>query len=218
MNNQIKFQKFHPDYDNHLLEGLVNCYRSVFADEPWNEWKKCTLCGQKWGISESEKLKWMDFRCCGKELIDFWPKEKVKEDIQHEISSDSFCLLALDDENVIGFCWGYLIHPMDLEEKTELSRLSSIIISKFGDESVGYQDEIGVLPSYRDLRIGKFLHRERLNYFRGHDAETAVTRTKSNPPTVTFHWYQRIGYKIIAEYHDIDGRVILAARLKDIIL
>jgi len=217
-NSNIKYLRFHPDDNNDFLNRLIDCYRQIFMAEPWNEWKKCPICGKKWGISEKKELECRDFKHCGQQVVDFWPKEKVESDIREEIgSSDDFCVIALDNQGVVGFCWGYLIPPEKLEKKTELPGLASTINENFGDLAlVSYQDEIGVLTQYRCQNIGNVLHSKLLDFFRRRGLKVTITRTKSNPPSVAYRWYQRIGYKVIDEYHDTDGRVILASTLEEL--
>lgn len=134
----------------------------------------------------------------------------MRNDIFDEITSESSCWLAIENKKVIGFTWGYPIKLNILEKKLGLV-ISQRCKEEFGEklEIVAYQDEIGVIKRYRRKGIGKQLFIRRLNDFRLQGLRVGIARTKTNPPTVTYLWYRRMGYKIIAEYNDEDGRVIL---------
>lgn len=221
MDKNISFIKFNPHTKKGelLLPGLVGCYRAVFGDEPWNEWKKCPVCEDKWGLNEKDKLVAINFTHCGQSVVDFWPSCTVKSDIYEELSPDSSCWLALDGSRVIGFCWGYPVKPIDLEKKLKLPEVANQIKSSFGNIAfVGYQDEIGVLKEYRGQKIAKKMFMLRLKDFLSMGIEVGVVRTMSNPPSTAYGWFKKTGYDVIVEYNDADRRVILARTLRDLAL
>jgi len=219
----IEFVRFNPHLDTSLLEELVDCYREVFGEEPWNEWKKCSICGIKWGIGERETLAVLNSEHCGVPVVDFWPRDVVKKDIFHEINPDASCWLTVEiDSNVpkkkvVGFCWGYPVGLEELEKKLSLPGLRKSVIRKFGnmDGKIAYQDELGLIGSYRGRKIAKKMFALRLKDFLSQNLEVGLIRTKTNPPTVTYLWFIRIGYEVVAEYNDSDGRVVLARSYKD---
>jgi len=150
-------------------------------------------------------------------LVDFWPRDKVISDIFHEITEDSSCWLALHEDVVIGFCWGYPITISDLEEKVGISFRDNLK-KEIGDyQTVAYQDEVGVLTSYRGKKIAKAMVTHRLKDFLAKNLHVGIVRTRQFPePSETFQWYRRIGYSILASYPEGDGRVILGRKFSDL--
>jgi len=202
-----------PDSDDRLTAQLVECYRDVFADGPWHEWLKCPACQKYWGIRDRDILAAQKFRHCDTPLVDFWPRAQVVSDLYHEITPETSCWLALDDNLVIGFCWGYPTTINELEKKLGLSLGSKAACSDPG--VIAYQDEVGVIPAYRKNKIAKTMVARRLEDFLAQGLRLGIVRTRRSPePSETFLWYtEKLGYKIIVEYPDDDGRVILGRDL-----
>lgn len=197
-----------------LLSSLVTCYRQVFAGEPWNEWKRCSLCGQKFGWGARRELKGQKYIHCGQKLIDFWPRQKIAEDIQNETSAQASFWLAVIGRRVVGFCWGYRISIEVLSQKLKLACLEASFKQNFkysGD--VGYLDDMGLLEKYRGRGWAGKMHDLMLRDFRGWQLPAILARTKTIPPTIVYKWFPAIGYQTVAEYNDSDGRVILAKEI-----
>lgn len=198
--------------DDALLAQIVTCYQSVFADPPWNEWKRCSVCNRQWGRTEWNA--WLEANespmHCGLPVSEFWPAAQVRQDIEHELTPRASCWLALDDGKVIGFCWGYPIALEDLERKLGTS-ISLRFLWKCGhspSSEVAYQDELGVLLPYRDHGVARQLVTLRQVDFARKQLSLNVVRTREDPPSVTYLWYTREGYREIGWYDD--GRVVLA--------
>jgi ribosomal protein S18 acetylase RimI-like enzyme len=211
---KISIIRYSPRGENHPLTAqLVECYRNVFADEPWHEWLKCRQCGEYWGVKDRAMLASMKFRHCGKKLVDFWPKEQVISDLHHEITPSSSCWLAMDKKVVVGFCWGYPIAVGELKAKLNIQ-----FSGQRENELIVYQDEVGVLSAYRGRNIAKAMVLRRLDDFLNQGLKFGIVRTRQNPePSVTFTWYtQKLGYEILAAYPGNDGRVILGRRLNEL--
>jgi hypothetical protein len=200
-----------------LTAQLIECYRDVFADTPWHEWLKCSECGNHWGKKDAGLLATMGYRHCGKPLVDFWPRELVHSDILHEITPDSSCWLAIDQDKVVGFCWGYGVSLKHLESKLQLNIAGQ---SGYGDfswpEVVAYQDEVGVLTTHRNLKLAKQMVALRHDDFLAQGLNVGVVRTRQYPePSTTFLWYtKKLGYNVVARYPGADGRVILARQFE----
>ena len=215
--------RYHPGGEDNLLTGkLVECYREVFADRPWNEFLKCPECEKYWGHKDLSELTANQFRHCGVPLIDFWSREQVLTDIVHEITADASCWLSITSSRsglttgayrVVGFCWGYPITIAELKEKLGIQ---FSINGNDRDETVAYQDEVGVSSPYQGRGIAKSLVHERLKDFLGRGLKFGVVRTRETPePSVTFSWYtKKLGYEILARYPGDDGRVILGRSLE----
>jgi len=222
MSEEIIIQRFSPHNSSSVrhFEQLIKCYKDVFGGEPWNEWKKCQVCGLKWGFGQEEELRQMDFMHCRQAVSDFWTEQEVRGDILKEVAQDASCWLAVSDGNrdqVVGFCWGYPIDAEALESKITLSGLTAAIRKEFGIvPKISYHDEIGVAQNFRGRKIGKIMFSRFVSDMRAQNLDIGVVRTKTNPPTVAFSWFTRLGFKIIAKYNDADQRVILAASYKKI--
>ncbi|MEK7538374.1 MAG: GNAT family N-acetyltransferase [Patescibacteria group bacterium] len=212
----ISLIRYSPDSNDYLLTAqLVECYRDVFADTPWNEWLKCSKCGKYWGVKDQGLLASLNFRHCDIPLVDFWSREQVLFDLRHEIISGSSCWLAMSNKTVVGFCWGYPINISDLETKLGVS-FNTELEYNFGTSGLAaYQDEVGVLSAYRGRKIAKAMIIHRLNDFLTQGLQIGIVRTRQKPePSETFMWYtQKLGYKILANYPNDDGRVILVRQL-----
>ncbi len=215
----LEFIRFKANGNGPLTDQVINCYRNVFGGEPWNEWKRCQKCDRKFGI---EQLADGKTHCCNMPLVDFWPKEVVQRDIFNEISGDASCWLSVVKENdnvvdVVGFSWGYPITPKNLEDMVKFSGIVDIITDIFGHmECVAYQDEIGLATKYRGQKIGRAMQLLTHQDYTKQGLGVVVARTKTNPPTVAYHWYKKAGMDVIGEYGDEDGRVIMAGRTNNL--
>lgn len=213
--NQISFVRYSPHAsEKELTTQVVECYRQVFADEPWHEWLQCPVCKEHWGITRRELLQSWSFRHCGADLVDFWTKDRVATDLLHEITPEASCWIALRGEQVIGFCWGYPITIEDLELKLGI-RLEGLPPQCSRSTRIAYQDELGVVGEYRGAKLAKQLFVRRLEDFCAQGLEYGVVRTRRAPePSVTYLWFtEKLGYKVIGEYPVTDGRVVLGRTL-----
>ena len=213
----ISLIRYSPNNGDHLLTAqLVECYRDVFADGPWHEWLKCPQCQKYWGTKDRQLLASTKFRHCDTPLVDFWPREQVVCDLHHEITPESSCWLAVSNDTVVGFCWGYPITAADLEVKLGVSFSAKLECEN--TELVAYQDEVGVLSAHRGHKVAKAMVARRLDDFLEQGLKIGIVRTRQSPePSETFLWYtQKLGYQILANYPGEDGRVILGRELDDL--
>lgn len=212
----ISLIRYSPNNGDHWLTAqLVECYRDVFADRPWNEWLKCPKCQKYWGTKDKDLLVSIKFQHCDTPLVDFWPREQVISDLYHEIAPESSCWLAMNNKTVVGFCWGYPITIPELESKLGISFNTKFECNLESTELIAYQDEVGVLPAYRGNKIAKTMVARRLQDFTAQNLRIGIVRTRQGPePSETFLWYtKKLGYKILANYPGDDGRVILGRQL-----
>lgn len=209
--NGVTYRTYVPGNENHEVTGqLVECYRDVFSQGPWHEWLKCGVCGKYWGRKDTDELVGLQYRHCGRPLQDFWPRDVVVGDIYHEITQQAHCLLAMVGDEVIGFCWAYLISVGALEEK-----LGITFDDLHGSECIVYLDEVGMQAKYRNLKIAKEMLRNLKQYYLKQGVTKCLARTRALPePSVLFLWHtKKLGYEIIASYPKSDGRVVLARTL-----
>jgi len=204
----------------HMMNQLVACYRNVFADDPWNEWKICPVCKKKWGIKQSVELENISYTHCDKNVEDFWPRDVVRADIQNEISVDASCWVAQINGSVVGFCWGYPIRLDKLEEKLNLPGFATKAKKNGFPDEVAYHDEIGVKKEYRTHGLAKSMLHRSFEDFKERKLSAIVTRTMSYPPTIAYHWFKKMGYGVIDRYdrhNEHDSRVILACPISKIL-
>ncbi len=149
------------------------------------------------------------------QLVDFWSRQQVACDLQHEIKPEASCWLAMACNKVIGFCWGYPITIATLEAKLGVTFGAEIEYK--GTTLVAYQDEVGVLSAYRGNKVAKIMVSHRLDDFLVQGLQYGIVRTMQYPePSETFLWYtKKLGYRILANYPSSDGRVILVRELDD---
>ena len=149
----ISFVTWSPHNGDHSTTAqVVECYREVFADTPWNEWLRCCKCSKYWGKKDGALLASMRFLHCGVPLTDFWSRDQVVADFLHEITEESSCWLAINDNQVVGFTLGYPIDSNQLMEKLGLE-------FRIDFHFVRYQDDIGLLSPYRQSKVGKALNK-----------------------------------------------------------
>jgi len=199
------------------LHWFVTCYKEVFAEAPWNEWKKCPVCQKYWGQKDFDLLASWDFRHCGAGLVDFWPNEQVFNDL-NQITEKGSCWLAYDSDNedhpLIGFCMGYPISANELEVQLGIKFGAELRKQLGNHETVAYQDDVGVIDEYRKQGVAKEMVTRRLQDFLGQNLKVGIVRTRELPEaSVTFGWYRRLGYIVLARYPEGDGRVILGRNL-----
>lgn len=212
----VSFARYSPHTaDIKLTDQVIECYRDVFADGPWHEWLQCPKCKKYWGTKDQNILQNWNFQHCNTPLVDYWPREKVNEDLRHEITSEASCWLATCNTLVVGFCLGYPITIPNLERKLGIS-FNSKLVRHLGDHTrVAYQDDVAVRSEFRRQGIATTMVRHRLANFLDLNLRVGVVRTREKPePSVTFPWYtKKLGYVPIAKYPGEDGRVILARSL-----
>ena len=211
----ITYQQFSLHRKPELLKQLITAYQDVFSTSPWFEWKACKYDNLKWGREQENEIP--DLKCpkCGKELTDFWPSDVVERDLHKELSlPNATCWLALAEGKVIGFCWGYSLTLVELEAKLGTACADAFHVSFNGTPRVAYQDEIGVIAPYRGRHIASKLFQLRLQDFLTQGLTVGTVRTKTLPPSVTYLWFNRLGYQTIANYNDPDGRVVMATDIR----
>jgi len=224
--HHVSYSAYNPHTDGtHLVPSVVDCFKRVFAADPWNEYLVCPKCKKHWGIKEvgMSPIKTLSCPSCSVQLEEFWPTETVTEDFLEEMRTipeqnrQPWCWLAHSGpEKVVGICWGYSIAIPELGKKLGLPFFANRFKKRFGEVPVvAYQDELAVLSEWRNKGIAKQLVVNRHKDFLQAGLPIGVIRTKRNPPTVTHDWYVAKGYKVIESYNDPEDRVILARRFDD---
>lgn len=187
--------------DENELVSCIKCYQGVFAGEPWNEWKVCRVCSAHWGRELSPE------NHCGQTTEYFWPDATVRADLAEMAARPlDASLVAIENGEVIGFSLGYGIAVGELEKHLGIGTGIP------SEETIAYQDDLGVAEQCRKRGIAKRLFAERLHLFRAQGLALGVVRTLAEPPSVTYGWYCRLGYQVVARY--LDGRVIMVRSLQ----
>src|SRR3989339_1496300 len=203
-NPNIVAIKFDPQVQSDMVLDLVHCYRQVFAEEPWHEWKKCPKCGKKWGIDQINELAEMKFMHCGVLVEDYWPIAGVVEDVNHEIGADASAWLLKDGDQVIGFIWGYMMPLRNLQTKIRVMIHEEVQENHGSHYLVAYLDDMGLSAEYRGRHYAGRLYDLWLNDMKKFGAKLIVTRTQGDPePTVLYHWFlHKLHYRLLKRYPD----------------
>lgn len=111
-----------------------------------------------------------------------------------EMYRDLFSLgrVALDDDEIVGFCFGYRLEP-DMEEKWRDGKGFDGVPEEFFDGNTFYLAELGVLPEYRGEGLGEQLFNQTVRQIRSSDGvEDVVIRTNRGNPIKSL--YNRTGF------------------------
>jgi hypothetical protein len=109
--------------DPDFLQSLVATYRDIFGATPWNEWKICAFCGEKYGRTDVENLASDLCQRCGLGcLMDYHSPARVVERLQAELTmpgSSPFMFVAeapapTRDKQILGFTWGFGLPTEDV--------------------------------------------------------------------------------------------------------
>ena len=212
---KIEYKVFTPRESPEDLAQVIESYRNVFAAAPWNEWMKCQHCESYWGQKDGPKLAEEQFHHCGSPVVEYWPRHEVVSNIHHELGGNSSAIVAVIEGGVVGFCWGYVLDIVTLGKKLGVI-FDQGVITRLSGINLAYQSEMAVLPGFRDQKIAKQMMRLRLEDFQSKRASHGIVRVRKSPePSQTYLWYkEKLGYKVIAEYPEDDGRVIMARKFE----
>lgn len=155
MEEKIRIERIDPFQQVELVNAVALAYQQTFGQAPWNEGYKCPICDLTLALSEEQ-----DYcpRCSAKGnmvfLAEYWPIDKVLSDFYREMSKpDSLCLVALRDEEIVGFTWGYQVSiDESIDDYLEAPNLHRLVSGNFF-----YLDEVAVLPKYQGKGIGRSL-------------------------------------------------------------
>lgn len=219
MSVQTKIEPFHPMRVNqHLFPELVSCYRAIYAQGPWHEWKKCISCQHYWGKKDEQYLIQNNFTCieCSMPVVNYWPDGVVRNDILNDITENAICRIVIINEKVAGFCWGYPQTREQLSLKLSFDIWHDIESLWGQTDIIAYQAEMGIIEEFRGLGLAQILYASRLKEFLSQGLRIGIVRVREKPePSKTYLWYYRkLRYEIVKQYPESDGRVILGTRLQ----
>ena len=146
-----------------------------------------------------------------------WSVQAVQS-LLFKLPKDISCWVALDEEKIVGFCWGYVMSLSDMEKYLKLS-IASEFENLFGKNAViAYQSDMGLLDEYRNQGVARELFSSRQQDFLDQGLEVALVRTRELPePSVTHSWFlYKEKYQILKRHEASDGRCILAKDLRQL--
>lgn len=202
-----------PFKDAKTVAQIAMVYQQAFGNAPWNEGYKCPIC------ETVVPLNSFDLVCpvCLKKansinLIEYWPISKVISDFYAEMAKpESFCL-TVEDEQVLGFVWGYKLETTPITSLyLEAPGLDKIIKKRFtsAERDFLYIDEVAISPKYQGQGIG---YRLMENVFYRYPGKTLYLRTLEN--SAMFKLATKMEGKIVLKISK--GRVIMRMIRPDI--
>ncbi len=208
---------------------LVRAYQDIFGAAPWYEQYRCVDCSAeeagrdrqypfytKNGTGPATLLRALpaNLVClvCNSPLVPFWPEERVRTELLHELSLPGACGLVLSYEgSVIGFCIGFCAGPEFLEDHLGLPGLAEIITDVGSMETLAYLSDIAVIPTERKKGLARLMFHKRDKQLQAHGTDGRIFR--SRPDAITYQWYtDQFGFSIIDRYDRMfaeDVRVVL---------
>jgi len=139
-----------------------------------------------------------------------WELATIEADFRASLQRPlSHCITVVMKEKVVGLSLGYVISLAELSEDLGIDAVPSL--SK--ECLVAYHDDVVVHPDFQGHGIGWILYNQLMHWATQRNLTHCVARTLSDPPTIVYSWYQRLGFKITARYESPDNRVILTRSL-----
>lgn len=202
----MKIREVIPFKDVETVAQIAIVYQQAFGNAPWNEGYKCPICETVVPLSCidpvcPECLKKANFI----KMIEYWPISKVISDFYTEMTKpNSFCL-AIQEEQVIGFVWGYRLEAIPaVALYLEAPGVDEIIKKDClgGKKNFLYIDEMAISPKYQGQGLGYRLMEDVL--FR-YPSEMLYLRTLEN--SAMFKLVTKMGGRTILKISK--GRVIM---------
>lgn len=193
------------EYSEQDFFQLVEVYRSAFSEPPWNEYKKCSYCGENYGIKELE----LPIKKCKKcnislSLLEFWSNVEIKKDLDFALSQRECVILIAESNRLMsGFLWGYKL-PLEkfpfLKGKVDINS--------------NYMDEIAVAGNSRNRGIGKSLGNEYIKRNMQKNTNEIILRTDERN-TASMRLFSSLGFQSLYIYDpEFSYRIYLKRRLK----
>lgn len=142
--------KIDPFGQSAKVKAIALAYQQAFGGEPWNEGYICPVCEKVFARVPSIET----CSVCGDLVIEYWPIAKIVEDFQREMNkTDALCIVAMEQESVIGFAWGYRVSvDHTLDEHLDAPDVHRLLHGDFF-----YLDECALVPEYQGKGIGTVL-------------------------------------------------------------
>ena len=191
------------DYTANDFFDVIRIYQSAFAEPPWNEFKKCTLCGINYGIQEVNNRAENCKKCsCPLALVEFWSQSDIQNDLAFALSQPFYRVLVAESGGLSGFVWGYKLPLFKfpfLEDKV--------------NENAHYMDEIAVHANARRQGIGKLLGVHYLESVKKTNIPEVILRTDYRN-TSSVQLFSSLGFEKIGVVDpEFDYRIYFRRRL-----
>jgi len=187
----MEMKRIDPVCQPAAVSGIVAVYRQSFGGEPWNEGYVCPVCRHQRALISSLALCPVCAEAGRDEpLVEYWPADRVTTDFHNEMqNSAAACVVAEEDEVIIGFAWGYQVTSSpELSEKLEAPDLHEKIAGDYF-----YLDECAITPDHQGRGIGNKLVR----YIIGEQSHDRILlRTKA-------------GHRMHSIITHLDGEVVM---------
>ncbi|CAA6802642.1 MAG: Unknown protein [uncultured Sulfurovum sp.] len=122
--------------------------------------------------------------------FEIFTDEEVEEVYQLTLLNATISLLAIENNQIIGFALGIKL-SIHHDEKFK------ILANQYFDlDKVLYNAELGVLPEYRNMGIGNKLIQKRLSFAKDIGYKIVCMRTKKEG-SMSISLYQKLGFKIL---------------------
>jgi len=147
---------------------------------------------------------------------DWWTDDLVKEVLDRYAGENARIILAIEDDQVVGFSWGAVWTTAELNDELGLS----LPITK--TNTLGYIKDIGVTAAYRQQGIAQTLLRELLCVLQQSctQDEWFYARTLAfHEPSIVYSWFPKLGFTHIAQYPQDSpraGQVILGCQFRSL--
>ena len=134
------------------VRGIVASYQRTFGGEPWNEGYVCPVCGARIRFPKQRACPSCAARGESVLLVEYWPASKVMSDFYREMMKpEALCLVAKNDDKIVGFIWGYrIVVDEHIDDYLESPGLSRLISGEFF-----YLDDAAVFPNTSFAVSGK---------------------------------------------------------------
>lgn len=196
----MKIKKVPNSPEPKTLHNIAYAYQQAFGHAPWNEGYTCSRCSAKYPLN----LNPTECTNCGPngKIEEYWPQDKIIHDFCREMNRpDAICFVAEDNNNVVGFAWGYMV---SMCKKTS-SRLHAPSLDSIVNGDVFYLDEIAVIPTYQGRGIGKQMMEKITPKYK-----TSLLRTLASSPMQRLA--RSMGWQTIMEIQG--NRVIMSVNTK----
>jgi hypothetical protein len=210
------------------VRALIYVVKAVFAEKPWSQHKKCSVCGKHW--SSGERAPWFH---CRKLVRSFWKDQEIRAMFTEAVTSPSgtaFIATETDTyyestwigwdnytwettgEFLRGFIWGFAESPRSVQQRID-QKGSLFFASLAPDTQVGYLSAIGVKKKFRQKHVAEQLFTQWEESVISRGATCLVLRTHTESPMYT--WMLRKGFEMVDTYETEDQpwRVIMAKKL-----
>ena len=141
---------------------------------------------------------------------DWWTDELVREVLERYAGPNAKIILAVVEDEVVGFAWGALWRSADLAAELDLS------LPYESELMLGYIKDVGVIEAFRQSGVAKTLLNKLLLSLQSECSSKSyvLARTLAHPkPSVIYKWFPRLGFVVVAEYakeHERFGQVVLS--------